>query len=492
MRKTYPPTYFTMCLFRHSLLLLILISAAVPSLLALGDRPTAGLSKGKGVGIGALGGATTHIAQIQAASDLFAEISWQTVADQPYRVSEAQGKAVNGKLYTFGGFDSQKSCCTPTDRAYAYDPATNAWTAIAPLPPMNGTTHGGMTHAGIATDGTDIYFAGGYTSNLAGTGQRFGSKEVWKYLVAEDRYIRLPDLPIEISAGQLEYLNGKLHHIAGTNKARTEDLDNHYMLDLNNLAAGWQTRAALPNPRQHAGSAVYEGMIYYIGGQTGHDAQLATRKEVHRYDPATDNWDQMADLPVPAGASGRGHISSSVVVAGNRILVLGGETTHASGRTNMVSAYSPATNTWENLTPLPQNRYSGVAALLEGNLYYTGGGSDTQFYTNTTFKGVPSIITSVDHPLPKNQDPVSWLKVFPNPAAEGRATLQIENFGQRELVEVTVHDVTGRLLLFRTIVTDAHGGGGAELPLTKSLARGIILVRASAPSATRVVRLVVE
>jgi hypothetical protein len=336
-------------------------------------------------GKGGVGEATAAINVSTAAEPSFSTVSWATAASQPYTVNEAQGKVVNGKLYTFGGFDSQKACCTTTSRAYVYDPVANSWAAIAPMPPMNGTSYGGVTHAGFTTDGTDIYFAGGYTSNSSGTGQIFGTKEAWKYVVAENRYVRLPDLPVAISAGQLEYLNGRLHHIAGTNTARTLDLGDHYVLDLDNLAAGWKTLALLPNPRQHAGSAVYEGKIYFIGGQTGHDDNLVTRKEVHRYDPVDNSWAQVADLPVPSGANGRGHISQSVVVVGSRVIVLGGETVHGTGRTNMVSAYSAAGNSWENLTVLPNSRYSGVAAALGGGIYYTGGSN-----SSTTYKGSPA------------------------------------------------------------------------------------------------------
>ena len=275
----------------------------------------------------------------------FTDINWGTAASQPFSASEAQAEVVNGKLYSFGGFDSQKGCCTPTDRAFVYDPALNSWTPIADMPAMNGTNFGGVTHAGFTNDGTDIYFAGGYTSNSTGTAQIFGTTEAWKYIVSENRYERLPNLPITISAGQLEYVNGKLHHIGGTNASRTMDLGNHYVLDLNNLAAGWATAASLPSPRQHAGSAVLNNMIYYIGGQTGHDDALVTSKEVHRYSPSTNSWTKMADLPVPAGANGRGHISSAATVFDDRIIVLGGETVHNTA-TNMVSAYDAVTNTW--------------------------------------------------------------------------------------------------------------------------------------------------
>lgn len=338
----------------------------------------------------------------------FTTISWTTAASQPFTVSEAQGKVVNGKLYSFGGFDSQKSPnFTPTSRAYVYDPGANTWTAIAPMPAMNGTGRGGVTHAGFATDGTDIYFAGGYTSNAAGTGQIFGTRETWKYIVSENRYVRLPDLPIVISAGQLEHLNGKLYHIAGTNEARTTDYGRMYLLDLNNLASGWIQLPAVPNPRQHAGSAVYGGKIYFIGGQKGHDSNLSTQNDVHRYDPATNAWTQMADLPTPSGTNGRSHISSAAMVVDNRIFVLAGETVHNSGRTNLVSAYDPATNTWQNLTSMPQSRYSGVAAYLNGNLYYTGGST-----SSITYKGAP-VQTSIpaDACIPISTLPCASLQV---------------------------------------------------------------------------------
>ncbi len=335
------------------------------------------------------------LSSLPSVAQNFSTITWSTAASQKYPVSEGQGKVVNGKLYSFGGFDSQKSTFTPTKRSYVYNPSNNTWAAIADLPfTPNGTTYGGVTHAGIATDGIDIYLASGYTSNTAGTGQIFGTRQVWKYNVVQNSYTKLPDLPITTASGQLEYLNGKLHYIGGTNAARTLDLGTHYALNLNNLIGGWATLAALPNPRHHAGSAVFGGKIYYIGGQHGHDDNLVTQKDVHAYDPATNTWTKMADMPVPAGANGRGHISSGVTVMGNRILVLGGEIVHKTS-TNMVSAYTPETNSWQNLTPLPQNRFSGVAGSINGLIYYSGGSR-----TSTTFKGTPALENTTTTFLP--------------------------------------------------------------------------------------------
>jgi|GEM_PF-4886558 len=304
------------------------------------------------------------------------QITWTTAAPQAYANNEAQGVVLNGKLYVFGGFDSQKSCCTPTSRAYVYNPATNVWSALAPMPPMNGTGYGGVTHAGLTTDGTNIYFAGGYTAGMGGTGQIFGTREVWRYNVAANTYTRLPDLPADRASGQLAYLNGALHHIGGGNKARTVDVGDHYVLPLQPLGTAWRTAAPLPNPRHHAGVAVLDGKIYYIGGQRGHDHALTTQTDVHVYNPATNAWTQVQGLP-----RGRGHISGATFVHDNRIFVLGGEIAHGTSVRD-VTAYDPATNTWTAYTPLPAIRSSGVAGVINGTLYYTTGSS-----SRTTYKG---------------------------------------------------------------------------------------------------------
>lgn len=280
---------------------------------------------------------------------------------------------VNGKLYVFGGFDPDKSCCTPTRRAFVYDPALDSWTPIADMPAMgNGTLAGGLTHAGTATDGIAIYFAGGYTAaNATGTGQIFGTREVWRYNVDSNTYTRLPDLPVARAAGQLAVVGRNLHYIGGTNQARTQDVGDHYVLALDG-GTSWGTLAPLPNPRHHAGAAVLNGKIYYIGGQRGHDGPLVPQSDVHVYDPVSNSWSQAASMTKPTN-----HAGSSTFVKDGRIIVLGGQMNHNQSIRDVVS-YNPATNSWSALTPLPRSVHSGVGGTIGGKLYYsTGNASST-------------------------------------------------------------------------------------------------------------------
>ncbi|UQN09755.1 NPCBM/NEW2 domain-containing protein [Deinococcus sp. QL22] len=287
--------------------------------------------------------------------------TYSALANQPYSVAESQGRMLNGRLYTFGGFDSLKGCCTPTNRAYLYDPATSLWTPLAPMPDK------GATHAGLTTDGTSLYYAGGYLADSAWSGQIFGSKAVWRYDPASNTYTHLPDLPLERAAGQLEYLDGKLHYFGGTNLARTQNVGDHYVLDLTGAASSWTVSAPLPNPRHHMGSTVLGGKIYAVGGQHGHDQASVTQASLHAYDPATNTWTALQSLP-----RARSHISNTTFVLAGRLVVAGGESAHDRPISD-VSAYNPATDTWTALTPLPVPRSSSVAGPAGQGFVYTGG-----------------------------------------------------------------------------------------------------------------------
>ncbi|WP_158546237.1 malectin domain-containing carbohydrate-binding protein [Adhaeribacter pallidiroseus] len=418
----------------------------------------------------------------------FTSIKWGTAASQPYSTHEVHGEVVNNKLYIFGGYDPTKSGYTPTKRAYRYDPNTNSWQAIADLPHTpKGSNFGGVTHVGTANDGTNIYLAGGYPSNSTGTGQVFGTKQVWRYNVASNNYTALPNLPYELATGQLKYLNGKLHYMGGANKSRA-DVPIHYALDLSNLGAGWKSMKPLINATNHAGSAVYGGKIYYFGGSHGQNDETVVQKTVQIYNPATDTWTRGADMP-----TGRDHISSTVVVLGNRILVLGGEVRH-SVRSALVSAYSPATNSWQELTPMPATKSGGVAGLLNGNIYYTGGNQ-----TKTNYKGIPvqpasaTSVVAVSETGLDEQTLTRQIIVSPNPIiADNKFSVEIQNFGKEERVAVSLLDVLGRTVQSTEVVTTEQGNATVVMPVKAPLSSGIYILKAHSPSGKAQTRLLKE
>jgi N-acetylneuraminic acid mutarotase len=297
-------------------------------------------------------------------------ITWTTKAGNPLGRAEALRAVVDGKLYVFGGFASTG----PVNRHDVYDPATNTWTSRTASPTR-------ITHAGVAVDGRNIYVAGGYIgTSSTGTGwaQKFGVASVWKYNVDTNQWSAFTALPKEVAGGGLVVLGRELHWVSGNNNQR-QDIGDHYVLNLDQPGATWQTAAPLPFGRSHLGMVTLNGKIYAVGGQFGNDETLTTQKYVHAYDPATNAWTRMADLPTAIS-----HIASATFAVGDRIVMAGGETAHTVP-TDLVYAFDPSKNEWASMTKLPAKRFSGVAAEIDGDIWFTTGSTQT-----TTWKGVIS------------------------------------------------------------------------------------------------------
>ena len=310
------------------------------------------------------------------ATDTFTTVNWSTVAQNPVPRHEALGAVVNGKFYLFGGyFDENPQMFTPTTRADYYDPGTDTWTRIADLPV-------GLSHAGVAAVGTDIYIAGGYPVQADGTGQNFSTAAVWKYDTLTNTYTSMPPLPAGRGGGALVALDGFLHYFGGSNPSRGDaTTTNHWQFNLNG-GTTWQVRAAMPMPRNHLGGVALGGRIYAVGGQSGQDQTATYRADVDAYDPATNTWTAVASLPV-----GMSHNNASTFTMGGRIIVTGGETAFGQPLNN-VRAYDPSTDQWVELTPLPANKSAAVAGAINGVIYNATGNT-----TRVMYRGRPGSVT---------------------------------------------------------------------------------------------------
>lgn len=372
---------------------------------------------------------TVNVTDIEVTISEKIDLDWTTAANHPQGHSEATGGALNGELYIFSGFTANFA---PKASVFALNASRNSWLQLTDMPPMaNNSGAGGATHMGWTDDGTNIYIAAGYAADASGNAQQFGARRVYKYIVAEDLYAELPSLPIDRSAGALEFLDNKLYYIAGTNRARNEDQGDLLMLDLNDLSSGWNYLSPMPNPRNHIGSAVYDGQLYIFGGQKEHDEELVPQDDVHRYDPATNKWTQMADMPQPFN-----HIHASVFVYGDYIYSIGGQIVHNATPYASVYAYNPATNTWSQFTDLPAKRFSIVAGGIDNNLYASGGNnSQTTYMAN-----LPDAFLSTS----TVQNTLNAIKVYPNPATN-HINISMDDL-DRTIESFSVYDLSGRML----------------------------------------------
>jgi N-acetylneuraminic acid mutarotase len=289
-----------------------------------------------------------------------APAGWTTLAPSPVARFESASAAVGGKFYVFGGYDKNILAFTRSD---VYDPTTDRWSPIAPMPQP-------ITHAGVATDGPVVYFAGGFV----GERSFVTTANVWRYDTRTNAWTALTPLPEPRAGGGLVRLGRELHYFAGTGVRQQRDYGDHWVLDLDAPpgapAAAWRPLAPLPLPRNHVGYAAAAGKIYCVGGLLLGDERLGNVDNVDAYDPATDRWTPVARLPEPLS-----HVHTSTVVVGNRIITVGGTTDwpYYPKTVADVFSYDPAANAWTALPPLPDVRQAAAAQVIGDKLYVTSG-----------------------------------------------------------------------------------------------------------------------
>ena len=134
------------------------------------------------------------------------------------------------------------------------------------------------------------------------------------------------------------------------------------------LGAGecdWIPRFPSPIERLEAGSAVVDGRLFLFGGFTGHT--LLASRETDVYDPATDTWTRLSDMPTAVT-----HIGFAV--DGSDVWIVGGfQGNHPGTATPAVWVYDTATDSWSAGPPLPAARAGGAAVRLGRDLHYFGG-----------------------------------------------------------------------------------------------------------------------
>jgi N-acetylneuraminic acid mutarotase len=282
--------------------------------------------------------------------NLNAPFTWQTLPDAPVALAEAQSMVANGKLYVFGGYNITEPAYEPTAASEAFDPATNTWTSLAPMP-------AGETHMGVATDGSSIYVAGGYTLAPNSIYQVFATANVFRYNIAANTWSTYVSLPSARGAGAMVYLDGQLHFMDGVDINRNGQTD-HWVLNPSDANPHWATSASVPETANHTAAVVLNGDIVIVGGQSTDD-DSSTLTKAWLFDPATSQWSALANMPIP-----RSHAMVNVI--DSHIIVAGGTTANDLPLDSVV-IYDPATNAWSAQTPLPDGGRLAVVGGVVGN-----------------------------------------------------------------------------------------------------------------------------
>jgi N-acetylneuraminic acid mutarotase len=288
---------------------------------------------------------------------------WQEGPPLAFKRDEPRIGVIGGDAFLAGGVTEvihspgERLLLTPSDHLTKFDPRTETYTEMAPLPqPRN--------HVGAVVYRGDLYVLGGY-------GQRVDThttKHFYRYDPDEDRWSRMPDLPEPRSAMAVGVIGHTLI-MAGGARDRVPTAD-AFAFDFDTRR--WSRLPSMHSRREHVGDAVADGKLYVLGGRAPESLAVDTAE---RYDPKTRTWETLPRMPVPAGGL-------AAVAVGDRVIAIGGGNDEAATVTGAVQEFNPATGDWSLLSGLRTPRHGQGAAVL-GDKIWVFGGSDCAYFHAT-------------------------------------------------------------------------------------------------------------
>src|SRR6188474_3119896 len=397
----------------------------------------------------------TSLIFAMAASAQMPTSPWKLGAPFPEPDEELYGVAANGKLYVIGGWNDGKAGGVN----YEYDPATDKWTKKQPMP--RAAHHAALTAANGKIYVMGGFVAPTETALPLGAAWQ-PIDNAWQYDPATDSWKSLPPVPTKRGSAVAAEVGGKIYTIGGAttmegrvlndSNGRLESKDPFFtafgpsrVLSVNEVydpaTNKWETRKSMSVPRNHAFSAAVNGKIYVIGGRTGQGFILtATNTDVvEEYDPLSDSWNAPKER-MPTARSGG--VSGT---DGRRIYVAGGEVTTQQlvGAYRAIEAYDPLTDSWFKMPPMPMPRHGAAGAVIGSRLHLVSG--MVQSAGALVFLDPTLATHTVNHDILD----LPSLPTPPAPAAKSLASAasQTSNGGKKLYTRYNVNSPEGQVML---------------------------------------------
>jgi N-acetylneuraminic acid mutarotase len=258
--------------------------------------------------------------------------SWTTRADIPIPLNHPNVAVVDGRIYLLGGLAEDENELGRTWQAVpdssVYDPKTNKWTSIPGVPKGEERGSGGM---GVYKN--RIYVAGGMKNlDLYANGTQGTIASVIIFDTVTQTWLDVPKEAKQLPQGRdhagAAVVGSKMYILGGRFRGRTNVQDDVFILDLDNLEAGWKTsEAKMPTARGGVASGAVGNKIYVFGGEGNPNSTTGIFPQVEGYDTVTDTWESLSDMKVPR----HGTYGAS---AGGKIYIPGGGLQEDNGQDN--------------------------------------------------------------------------------------------------------------------------------------------------------------
>lgn len=285
---------------------------------------------------------STDLVQLYSISDN----TWRTVTPLPQPLNHPNAIGHDNKIYVFGGFDDGgefRQIFHSVSSSWVYDSISDIWTSLQPLSPSR-------AQAALAVHEDKIYVIGGFTdlviSELVPLPATLTDVNVFDTITSSwiTKDVLPPaarHLPSGRDHARAEVVDDKLYVIGGFNRGGFNQTNSVFILDLQDLTAGWREGAPAPTARATFGSGVVGSRILTIGGEGNPTLKpeilFNVFNEVEVYDTKTDSWEQLGTLP----ANEKGRQGPGVGVGG-KIYVAGGTDTAPVGPLDRLDVYVPA------------------------------------------------------------------------------------------------------------------------------------------------------
>ncbi|NCD72416.1 Kelch repeat-containing protein [Mucilaginibacter agri] len=305
-----------------------------------------------------------------------ARAQWTRKADEIRKRAECNNVLYNNKLYVFSGFGDNPIIEKTNE---VYDIAANKWSQIATFPAGRE-----VTHQGIILVDDNVWIIGGRAVDAHGP----ASSKVSIYNITTNKWSIGPELtdpstgqPFPLGAGGYALLGRTIHVFGGFGPTMCEDQAKlHLTINVDDYMANpsstkWENKLApMPIPRNHISYVVLGGKIYAFGGQFQHDCGAVDQMYCHVYDPQTDKWTRLTDLPKP-----RSHAEAATFAVDGKIFLVGGQG-YNNLTQNTTYQFTPQSNNglgaWTNLTSytLPGS-FLGLSSKISGSSFIITNGA---------------------------------------------------------------------------------------------------------------------
>ncbi|MEL6274615.1 MAG: kelch repeat-containing protein [Bacteroidota bacterium] len=306
-----------------------------------------------------------------------------------------------------------------------------------------------------ASDGENIYLANGFTTESS------FSDQILRYNIASDEWSVINTTRNGKRFASLALIDNKLYVFNG----RNETGEIHTELEIIDLSDGSISSGTQPPvPTKAGGVADWEGKLYSFGGQID---QLLYSNKLTVFDPATNTWTELADMPVSLETKGK--------VINGVLYVFGGFNGSVSNR---IDKYDIATDTWTFVGSMPTGisaqavategnriwlvgdftnqaflayfdvndesfhlvtsnliaRRHAAAEVIDGSLYAIGGNTNSNISSAIDNVQVAEVVTSTENLLVD-----APLALYPNPSSD------LVQFSH-SVEELRIYDINGRLV----------------------------------------------